>query len=92
MRVKIYMLLPKLVTLGNTVSEREKFCDIFEAGPLRTFLMAYCVAMEELVQAVRTHSSKLPLKTGLSKSPWPWLCNWPGSSNPHNTGLLYSFK
>lgn len=93
MRVKIYMLIPKLVTLGNTVSEREKFCEIFEAGPLRTLPMAYCVAMEELVQAVRTHSSTLSLKTGLSKSPLRlWLCNLPGSSNQHNTGLLSSFK
>lgn len=55
--------------------------------------MAYCVAMEELVQAVRTHSSTLSLKTGLSKSPLRlWLCNLPGSSNQHNTGLLSSFK
>lgn len=52
MRVKIYMLIPKLVTLGNTVTEIEKFCEIFEAGPLRTLAMAYFVAMEELVQTV----------------------------------------
>lgn len=31
--------------------------------------MADCVAREEFVQAVRTHSPTLPLETGLSKSP-----------------------
>lgn len=41
MRVKIYMLIPKLVTLGNTVSERKIFCEVFEAGPIRTLPMAY---------------------------------------------------
>lgn len=92
MRVKIYMVIPKLVTLGNTVSEREKFCEIFEAGPLRMLPMTSCVAMEELVQAVRTHSSTLSLKTGLSKSRLRlWLCNLPGSSNQHNTGLFIFF-
>lgn len=41
MRVKIYMLIPKLVTLGNTVSERKNFVIFFEARPLRTLPMAY---------------------------------------------------
>lgn len=93
MRVKIYMLIPKLVTLGNKV--REKNSVIFlKQDPWELFpWLIYCVSMEELVQAVRTHSSTLSLKTGLRKSPLrPWLCNLTGSSNQHNTGLSYSFK
>lgn len=35
MRVKIYMLIPKLITLGNTVSERERFHENYEPGALR---------------------------------------------------------
>lgn len=37
MRVKIYMLIPKLTILGNTVSERERFHENYEPRALRAF-------------------------------------------------------
>lgn len=102
MRIKIYMLILKLIALGNTVRKKDSM-RIMNKEPWQHFPVFYCVATEEpcwtwLERAVRSHSSMQVTETGKcsvcrSKSALRlWLCNLPGSSSLHNTRLLTSLR
>lgn len=101
MRVKIYMLIPKLIKLGNTVREKDSV-RIMNQEPWELFPGAYCVATEEpcWIDLYKQWELTAPCRSlkqvnapCLSKSALRlWLCNLPGSSNACNTRLLTSFK
>lgn len=92
MRVKIYMLIPKLVTLGNTVSERENSVIFLKQDPWELLPWLTVWRWKNLYKQWELTAPHCHWKQVSANHPRPRLCNLPGSSNQHNTGLLSSFK